>query len=302
MGRYALSTEAIYQQLGGRISMMIKEGTGHHPHSLRDPTPIAEFIVQSVQATPSATPDFAGAKLTRTAYYSGESTYREYPREGLDVTTRGPAFVPCYSRYQFELPRVSGAITVIEPITPAEGNPWVFRADFVQRNATVDLALLAHGFRIVTGPVPYNADGPPREAWDAVYEHLVAHGFAHKPVLAGSGAAAGDAYAWALSHPDRVACLYAENPIMRSIMSNTPALDNLTPLAQAAVPILHVCGSLDPHLEDCTRAIEKNYRQLGGPMTVLLQEGRGHYPLAPQDPTPVVEFITKAAQVSPAHP
>ena len=56
--------------------------------------------------------------------------------------------------------------------TAAPGNPWVFRADFVNRDALVDLALLAKGFRIVTGPVPYNADGPSRAHWDAVYKHL----------------------------------------------------------------------------------------------------------------------------------
>ena len=37
-------SRTIYQQFGGRISVMIKEGTGHHPHSLRDPKPIADFI------------------------------------------------------------------------------------------------------------------------------------------------------------------------------------------------------------------------------------------------------------------
>ena len=65
-------------------------------------------------------------------------------------------FTPCCDRYQFNINNFSGAgfLTVIVPRTAAPGNPWVFRADFVDRSQTVDLALLAKGFYIVTGPVP----------------------------------------------------------------------------------------------------------------------------------------------------
>src|SRR5882672_1102665 len=38
LGKYSTAIENIYRQFGGRISVMIKEGPAHHPHSLRDPT------------------------------------------------------------------------------------------------------------------------------------------------------------------------------------------------------------------------------------------------------------------------
>ena len=76
-------------------------------------------------------------------------------------------------------------------------------------------------------------------------------------------------------------------------MSKTPPLDNLAPLAKAGVPLLHVCGSLDPALNDHTRVVEKRYKELGGAITVIVKEGEGHYPLAPKDPKPVVDFITE---------
>jgi hypothetical protein len=41
--------------------------------------------------------------------------------------------------------------------------------------------------------------------------------------------------------------------------------------------------------------VEKRYVELGGKITVILQEGEGHYPLAPKYRQPVVEFITKSA-------
>lgn len=48
-------------------------------------------------------------------------------------------------------------------------------------------------------------------------------------------------------------------------------------------------------LNDNTRVIEKRYGELGGRITVIIKEGVGHYPLAPLDPQPVVDFIVQAA-------
>ena len=295
LGRYSTVVEGIYQQLGGRISVMIKEGYGHHPHSLCDPTLIADFIVQSVQSSPVAAPDFVGSRFTRSSFYSIENSYRDFPKEETYITCRGPYFTECYDRYAFDLAGVEGTITVIVPKTPAPGKPWVFRADFVSRDAAVDLALLAKGFHIVTGPVPYNADGPSLAHWNAVYKHLTDRGFSTKPVLEGAGGAAGEAYAWAIANPDKVACLYGENPVLRSRLARPP-LDNLAPLAQAGVPLLHVCGSLDPWLESQTRVAEKRYKELGGPITVIVKEGEGHYLAASKNVQPIVDFIVGHAQ------
>ena len=81
-------------------------------------------------------------------------------------------------------------------------------------------------------------------------------------------------------------------PILRSHMSKAQPLDNLDVLAKAGVPLLVVSGSLDPALNDNTRVLEKRYKDLGGPVTVIINDGVGHYPLAPKDPKPVVDFIT----------
>jgi hypothetical protein len=294
LGKNSTVIESIYQQFGGRISVMIKEGFGHHPHSLRDPKPIADFIVQSVQATSNPPPEFVGKRFAKSSYYGVENIYSNFLSEGTYITCRGPLFTDCYDRYEFNLPSIEGAITVIVPTTTALGTPWVFRSDFVDRHAGVDLALLAKGFHIVTGPVPFNGDGPLRKDWDAVYKYLTEHGFSRKPVMQGAGGAAGDAYAWAIENPDKVSCIYAENPVLRSKMSKTPPLDNLAPLAKAGVPILHVCGGLDPWLADNSRVLEKRYKELGGQITLIVQEGVGHYPLAPKNVEPVVDFITQS--------
>lgn len=111
--------------------------------------------------------------------------------------------------------------------------------------------------------------------------------------MEGAGAAAGEVYAWAMANADKVSCIYSENPIMHSNLSKIPLLDSLDILARAGVPLMSVCGSLDPGLNANTREIEKRYKALGGQITVTIKPGEGHYPLAPGNPQAVVDFIVK---------
>ena len=188
-GHYAESLPDFIQAIAPGKLPFLYESTGVETwfRDERDPKPIVDFMVRSVQPGTNAAPAFASGKFTRNAYYGIENLYRNFPSEGTYITCRGPEFTECYDRYTFDLAGVEGTATVIVPKTEAPGKPWVFRSDFVNRDAVVDLALLAKGFHIVTGPVPYNADGPLRPHWDAVYRHLTDHGFSTKPVLEGDG-------------------------------------------------------------------------------------------------------------------
>jgi len=291
LSRFGLPIESTYQQFGGRISMILKEGAGHHPHSLIDPTPMADFIEKSVRETPPPTPDFVGSnRVTRSNYYSIENSYEKVQRDGYYLIKRGPAFSPNYQRYDVAMGFAVPAM-IIAPEKPAPGNPWVLRASFVNRGAAVDQALLARGFHIVVGPVGFNNDGPLPAEWTKLYAYLTDHGFSKKPVMEGAGGSAGAVYAWAIDNPDKVSCIYGENPILRTGGVKTQPIDNLAPLAKAGVEVLHVCGSLDAALEEQTRVAEKRYKELGGKMTVIIEDGVGHFPAAPKDVKPVVEFV-----------
>jgi pimeloyl-ACP methyl ester carboxylesterase len=297
--QHALAVENVYHQLGGRITMMIKEGAAHHPHSLRDPRPIADWIVKSVETGSDTAPAYVGKRYTKSYYYSNDDSYTFFPKENTYVTCRGPLFTECYDRYDVRTDSTWGitAMTVVVPKTAAAGRPWVFRAERIGRNTEViDLALLAKGFHIVAAPVTAQS-GPVREQWESVYKLLTDNGFSRKPVMEGAGTAAGEAYAWAIENPEKVSCIYGENPALRSLMSKKSPIDHLAPLAKAGVPLIHVCGSLDPWLERETRVVEKRYKELGGPITVIIKEGEGHFPLAPKDPKAVVDLITKLSKV-----
>ena len=295
--KFSGAIEEIYHALGGRISVMIKEGQGHHPHSLRDPMPIADFIERSVAEEPMGPAQYLGEKVIKDNFYSLANSYQQFPKEGTHITCRGPLFSECYNRYTFQLPGVEGPITVIMPnpipvferkkIAPK--TPWVLRCGVVTHDAQIDLELLKKGFHIVVGPVPYNADGPKMDQWDIVYKHLIEHDFdsAERPALEGAGAAAGEVYAWAIRNPNKVSCIYAENPILRSASAGTSG--EIT-LARSGVPLLVVAGALDPALNDNTRALEKRFNDLDGRVEVITIEGKGHFIQPPVEK--VVEFIT----------
>jgi hypothetical protein len=297
LDRHTLAIEGRYHQLGGRITVMIKEGAAHHPHSLRNPQPIADWIETNTRPAANR-PDFADDTFAKSSYYSFADSYTKLDEEKTYAVCRGPGFTECYDRYDAMTKSPWGVtgMAVIVPKTVAPGKPWVFRADRIGRDAAVvDLALLAQGFHIAAAPVIAQS-GPVREQWDAVYKLLTDHGFSKKPVMEGAGTAAGEAYAWAIDNPDKVSCVYGENPALHSLMSKMPLLDNLASLAKAGVPLIHVCGSLDPWLNDHTRAIEKRYKALGGQISVIVKDGEGHHPLAPKDPKVVVDLITRAVQ------
>lgn len=309
LGYNTLTIESLYHQMGGRISVMIKEGYGHHPHSLRDVHPIADWIEQNWktsapvasasgrvadgtppfgQTTHEGAPSVVGTKYLHSNYYSTANLYTFYPAEGIYISCRGPWFTGNYDRYQFNLEGVDGGVTLTLPQKEAPGKPWVFRVGYGGREAAMDLALLAQGYAIVTGPVSYNRDSLSLKDWDAVYQVLVRSGYSAKPVLEGAGGAGGQAFGWAVHHPDKVSCIYTENPVLRTSFSPEQPMDGLEALARANVPILAVCGRLDPAYND---QLEKKYKALGGNIKVWVKEGQGHYPLGPDDATPLVNLI-----------
>ncbi len=296
--RHTLVVENTYHQLGGLITVIIKEGHAHHPHSLQNAKPIADWIEQHMAPSTANRPAFVDAKFAKGYYYSLEPRFIYLKEEDTYATARGPGFTECYDRYDGGTSGTfrTGGMSIIVPKTVAPGKPWVFTGDPIERDATVEQALLAKGYHIVI--VPPTGSGMSRKQWDDAYKLLVDHGFSKTPVLKGTGAMAGEAYAWAVANPSKVSCIYARNPLLKSLMAGKEQpIDNLAPLAKAGVPVLHDCGDLDPWLDSQTRVVEKRYKELGGKLTVIVRSGEGHFPLSPKDPKSVVDFIIKSAPI-----
>ena len=209
LGKHTLAIENIYHQLGGRITVMIKEGAGHHPHSLRNPKPIADFIEQSVQPASGNRPAFADETFTKSSYYSIENSYRDSRKKGptppaADRCSRSATTATSSGRRASGGSRHGGHRAEDGGPGKALGVPGGLRRPGCGGRS----GPAGQGFHIVTGPVSTDANGPVREQWNAVYKHLTDHGFSRKPVMEGAGTAAGEAYAWAIENPDKVSCIY----------------------------------------------------------------------------------------------
>ncbi|HTI69463.1 MAG TPA: alpha/beta hydrolase [Candidatus Limnocylindria bacterium] len=290
---HTLAIENRYQQLGGIITVMVKDGAAHHPHSLRNPKPIADWIERHLQSSgPGPRPGFANETFTKSYYYSLASTNVYLKEEDTYANCRGPGFTACYERYEAKTDSQwgIGGVTVIVPGKPAPGLPWVFRADAIDRDAAMDHALLARGFHIVMPPLTAQS-GAVKEQWDAVYRLMTTNGFSKKAVMEGTRTAAGESYAWAIENPEKVACIVGHNPALRSLMSKKPVLDNLEPLAKAGVPLLHICDRFDPWFVPYTQALGKRYGELGGQLAQIINEGDPRLPLPPDAETKVIDFI-----------
>lgn len=223
---------------------------------------------------------------------------------------------------------------LVIPHTPARGKPWIWRTEFFGHQPAVDLSLLGKGFHLTYMDVQ-NMYGAPvaLNHMDRLYEHLVQEfGLAPKVVLEGFSRGGLFAFNWAARNPGKVACLYVDAPVCD--FKSWPAgwkngkgsprdwelckkayglatdeqakqyplnpVDNLAPLAKARIPVLSVVGDADDvvPMEENTAVVAQRYRQLGGPITVIIKPGVGHHPHSLKDPAPIVDYILRATSGS----
>ena len=234
-----------------------------------------------------------------------------------------------FERFDFE---VDGKpVIVVSPKIVAPGRPWVWHGEFFGHKPEPDLALLGRGFHIVYMSVPNMFGSPAAVAhWNAFYEKLTRQfGFAKKAALVGLSRGGLYCYNWAEANPDKVACIYGDAPVCdfkswpgafgkgkrsdtdwqllmkcygftneteAKTYSKNP-IDNLSPLAIARVPLLHIYGEADEVVpwQENTGIVAERYRKLGGQIDLIAKPGVGHHPHGLEDSTPIVDFIWKNA-------
>jgi pimeloyl-ACP methyl ester carboxylesterase len=238
-----------------------------------------------------------------------------------------------FDRYDFQ---VGGRnVIVVAPKQPLPGRPWAWRGEFFGIYANADAALLTNGLYLAFLSAP-DMFGSPKavELWDTFYKKLTGkYGFAKKVALIGLSRGGLYCYNWATANPDKVACIYADAPVCdfkswpggkvenlgkgdgskdewgkmlkaygfksdaEAIAYPGNPIDNLKPLADYRVPLLHVYGDADPVVpwDENTGIVAKRYRDLGGNITLIVKHGVGHHPHGLADPAPIVDFIMKYA-------
>ncbi len=242
-------------------------------------------------------------------------------------TTDFPGFVYEWNGYECCNFKLNGIwCKLVKPnVAPTAEKYWFWRARFFGAFPFADWAMLDMGWYVVNIDVPelYGSEESNRR-FDMLYQFLTSIGFNKKCVPVGYSRGGLDVYNWAVKNTDKVSCLYLDNPVCDfkswpGGKGNGPGcaeswrnclkawdfteeeamayplnpVDNLKPLADAKVPILHLCGEDDEVVpaDENTRIVEKRYRELGGEIKVIYKPGAKHHPHCLTEPQPIVDFI-----------
>lgn len=246
--------------------------------------------------------------------------------DGLEFKTERSSFYG-YNCFKFDFKGRDAKIVV--PKRVANGKPWIWRARFWGHEPQTDIALLERGYHVVYCDVAElygNAEAI--SIWNAFYANLQKLGFAKKAVLEGMSRGGVYVYNWAAANPSKVACVYADNPVLdlkswpggkgkgpgskndwatvfkdygfqteeqAAAFAGSP-IDKIKEIVKGKYPMLHVCGDMDevvPIAENTLPFAEK-IKQAGGRITIIHKPEGKHHPHSLPNPQPIVDFILKA--------
>jgi lysophospholipase L1-like esterase len=226
---------------------------------------------------------------------------------------------------------------LVQPSVPAKGCPWIWRTEYFGHEPQVDQALVEKGFHLAYIRMS-NLYGAPAaiEIMEEFYRHVTGTlGLSRKPILEGFSRGGLYAFNFAAAHPDQVSALYldaavldinswpgrfkndVENPYSKfwpeclqcyGLTAETAAsarvspVDQIDRVAAARIPVVAVVGDADevvPVAEN-TAVLERRYRELGAPITVIHKPFCKHHPHSLVDPRPVVDFLVNCVAGKPA--
>jgi hypothetical protein len=141
---------------------------------------------------------------------------------------------------------------IVVPKKTAPGSPWSWQGRYWDHQPQAEVELLRRGFHIAY------VMSDPGKSWDAWYLFLTEkNGFSKKPAFIGRSKGGVNEYSWATMNPEKVSCIYADNPALYP-----ESMQRIAELARNDVPLLHICGSFDFLLEQHTIPVENLYHQL----------------------------------------
>ena len=106
VGENTLLVEERYKKLGGPIQVILKPGIGHHPHSLKDPAPIVDFVVKATSSEVPAKPTGKGAAVSRPKETPVSANARRPNIVVFLIDDLGANDLRCYGSQYFETPNL----------------------------------------------------------------------------------------------------------------------------------------------------------------------------------------------------
>ncbi len=221
------------------------------------------------------------------------------------------------------------AVKIVAPQNNLSATRWAWRTEFFGAFANTDVELLRRGIWLVYMDVQDHYGSPKAmEYFNAFYEELTQRlGFSEKSAMIGLSRGGLFAFNWAVEFPERVACVYADNPVLdfkswpggkgsgpgsqkdwdkllaiygfetedEALTYPNNPLDQVRVLLEENIPCLFVAGDADeivPFPEN-TEVMVRRLKELGGNPELIINLGGKHHPHGLEDPTPIVDFIEK---------
>lgn len=204
---------------------------------------------------------------------------------------------------------------VVLPAKPASGHPWVWRTSFPDFHAEIDVELIKGGFHLAhVDVVSMLGCDKSLAIMDRFYDHVRKQwGLSANPALEAVSRGGLHAYRYAATRPDRVACIYADTPVMdlkswplSSEKAKGPLadalkhygfadeaalvaykggpLDLLPAIAEAKIPLRHIISPNDLVVpaEENTLEAKRRLETLGWTMDLLVVDpattiNQGHH-------------------------
>ncbi len=216
-------------------------------------------------------------------------------------------------------------VRVAVPAKAAEGRPWALLSGGPPTN--VDRALWEKGFHVVSMDTADEFGSPAAvKNWDAVYAEMTrTYGLAKRVAVEAYGVGGLLAHTWAAANPDKVACIWADAPVLdfrswpggtgkgerdetkwaalleaygfeseeQALAYERNPVDTVKPFAEAEFPVLHVTGSpgvVAPYKENAG-LFRRRYGTMGGERFVGIVKQDDAPERALADPTAIVHFI-----------
>ena len=234
--------------------------------------------------------------------------------------------------FQFE----GRAAKLVLPKEAAKGNPWIWRARFFGHEPQFDVAMLNKGYTIAyIDSAPLMGSPKSVALWQDFYVYVTGE-FKLSKTTNLEGMSRGGLYTtnWAFEHPDEVASIYIDNPVLdfkswpgafgkgkrsdsdwadvlksyelteeQALAYDKNPVDNkegCKKLAEHGVGILLVCGDSDSVVpgDENWKPFKELYESVGGPIELILKPNNDHHPHSLKDPTPIVEFVGKFDKTS----
>lgn len=217
---------------------------------------------------------------------------------------------------------------LICPDTPAQGNPYVWRMEFLYAFNQADMALLDKGFHIA-----YCSFCDEYGSSEAISLYKKFHDFLSENYSLSSKAALfgfsrGGLYGinYSLAYPEDVSCLYLDAPVIditswpgglgkgvgapsewsdlktRILKTDDDTeagkaelnpVNRLKELAALNIPVILVAGGSDEHVpyEENGLKLAEEYKKQNREISVTVKPECGHHPHSLEDPAVIVDFV-----------